>query len=399
MRQKTTNPSTYKKISSNFNARIAENEKKDRQKLIVIALATLLLASILLFTAALIETSAGKYIYVYGEYKQKIDKNQAIAGKIQMIDLNALADYCNIEKEPSGAKVTYKINGTMATFENEKNTANINGIDIQMPAKASVKNGYCLIPLTTAKELFLGINFESSQKTVSVSLGGNKIFIIAQNPKVEYASDISAYLSAITSNDPYISILVNKENPVDESFPEDKDSLIEIPAQLRKEQVIYLYKVALQALEAMMNDMIALGYNDVYVTSAYRNHNYQTMLFEMYIENEMNKGYSYDEALALANKYSARPEHSEHRTGLAVDFTTKSIYGVVDDVFETTTVSDWLKENAWKYGFILRYPKDKIDITGYQHESWHYRFVGLEVASIIYQTGICYEEYLEYFGN
>jgi D-alanyl-D-alanine carboxypeptidase len=186
---------------------------------------------------------------------------------------------------------------------------------------------------------------------------------------------------------------------VNESFPEDKDSLIEIPAQLRKEQVIYLYKVALQALEAMMNDMIVLGYNDVYVTSAYRNHNYQTMLFEMYIENEMNKGYSYDEALALANKYSARPEHSEHRTGLAVDFTTKSIYGVVDDVFETTTVSDLLKENAWKYGFILRYPKDKIDITGYQHESWHYRFVGLEVASIIYQTGICYEEYLEYFGN
>ena len=399
MKQKPTNNSVYKNITSGFNARIAETEKKDRKRLIVVAIATLLLASTLLFTAALIETSAGKYIYVYGEYKQKIDKKQALADKIQMIDLNALADYCNMEKEPSGTKVTYKINGTVATFENEKSTANINGIDYQMSTKASVKNGYCLIPLATAKTLFMGISFESSKKTVSVSLDGNKIFIIAQNPKVEYATDISAYVSAITSNDPYISILVNKENSVDESFPEDKDSLVEIPAHMRKEQTIYLYKVALQALQAMMNDMHDLGYDDVYVTSAYRNHNYQTMLFEMYIENEMNKGYSYNEALALANKYSARPEHSEHRTGLAVDFTTKSIYGVVDDVFETTTVSDWLKENAWKYGFILRYPKDKIDITGYQHESWHYRFVGLDAASIIYQTGICYEEYLEYFDN
>ena len=399
MKQKPTNSSVYKNITSGFNTRIAETEKKDRKRLFVIALATLLLASTLLFTAALIETNAGKYIYVYGEYKQKIDKKQALADKIQMIDLNALADYCNMEKEPSGTKVTYKINGTVATFENEKSTANINGIDYQMPTKASVKNGYCLIPLATAKTLFMGISFESSQKTVSVSLDGNKIFVIAQNPKPEYTTDITAYMSAITSNDPYISILVNKENSVDESFPEDKDSLIEIPAHMRKEQTIYLYKVALQALQAMMNDMQALGYDDVYVTSAYRNHNYQTMLFEMYIENEMNNGYSYNEALALANKYSARPEHSEHRTGLAVDFTTKSIYGVVDDVFETTAVSDWLKENAWKYGFILRYPKDKIDITGYQHESWHYRFVGLEAASIIYQTSICYEEYLEYFGN
>ena len=123
-------------------------------------------------------------------------------------------------------------------------------------------------------------------------------------------------------------------------------------------------------------------------------------IFGTYSEHQIKKVEKIASKIeALANKYSARPEHSEHRTGLAVDFTTKSIYGVVDDVFETTTVSDWLKENAWKYGFILRYPKDKIDITGYQHESWHYRFVGLEVASIIYQTGICYEEYLEYFGN
>lgn len=397
MKQETTKISSFKKIKLGFKARIEEGEKKEKQKFIVLALSTLLLASTLLFTATYMETSAGKYSYVYGEYTQKISKDLALSGKTQLIDLNALADYCKIEKSSASSKVTYKINGTEATFENLKNIAIVNGMEIEMPTKASVKNGYCLIPLSTAQSLFMGVNFNTSKKTVSVSIGDEKIFMIAQNPKVEYETDVSNYLSAINSTDPYISILVNKQNPVDETFPTDKDSLVEIPAALRKEQTIYFYTIALQALKAMMNDMFALGYDDTYVTSAYRNHNYQTMLFDMYIENEMANGKSYDEAVALANKYSARPEHSEHRTGLAVDFTTKSIYGVVDDIFETTEVCAWLKENAWKYGFILRYPKDKIDITGYQYESWHYRFVGLEKASIIYQTGLSYEEYLEYF--
>ena len=397
MKQETKKISSYKKIKMGFKARIEESEKKEKQKFIALALSTLLLASSLLFTATYLETSAGKYSYVYGEYTQKISRDLALSGKTQLIDLNALADYCKIEKSSSGSKVTYKINGTEATFENLKSTALVNGLEIEMPTKASVKNGYCLISLSTAEGLFFGVNFNTSKKTVSVSIGDEKIFMIAQNPKIEYATDVSAHMNAIKSTDPYVSILVNKENPVDETFPEDKDSLIEIPAALRKEQTIYFYTVALQALQAMMNDMFELGYDDTYVTSAYRNFNYQTMLFEMYIENEMANGKSYDQAVALANKYSARPEHSEHRTGLAVDFTTKSIYGVVDDVFETTEVCAWLKENAWKYGFILRYPKDKVDITGYQYESWHYRFVGLEKASVIYQTGLCYEEYLQYF--
>lgn len=397
MKQDKNNISSYKKIKKGLYARVAENEKRNRAKLFAVAIATLLLASTLLFTAAITETSAGKYTYVYGDYTQKISKDQAMANKIQLIDINALADYCGIEKISSGSKATYRINGTEATFENSKSSATVNGISLEMPAKASVKNGYCLIPLSTAESIFMGVSFDTNKKTVSVSANGKGIYMIVKKPQIEYNPDVYAYMSAITSTDPYVSILINKENPIDETFPADKDSLVEIPAQLRKEQTIYLYTVALQALEAMMNDMFALGYTDTYVTSAYRNHNYQAMLFEMYIEKEMENGYSYDEALALANKYSARPEHSEHRSGLCVDFTTKSIYGVVDDIFETTEVSNWLKENAWKYGFILRYPKDKVDITGYQYESWHYRFVGLEKASIIYQTGLCYEEYLEYF--
>ena len=119
----------------------------------------------------------------------------------------------------------------------------------------------------------------------------------------------------------------------------------------------------------------------------------------MYVEDEMESGLSYDAAVQKVMTYSSEPGKSEHQTGLCVDFTTKSIGGVVDDNFETTAVFSWLKNNAWKYGFILRYAEDKEEITGYTYESWHYRFVGVEKASIIHQTGICYEEYLEIFEN
>ena len=143
--------------------------------------------------------------------------------------------------------------------------------------------------------------------------------------------------------------------------------------------------------------MRASGITDAYVQSAYRTYSYQKGLFNNYVNTEMANGLSYDEAVEKANKYSARPEFSEHRTGLCLDFTTSSIGGVVDDIFETTDAFRWLVENSWKYGFILRYPKDKYDIVQYQYESWHYRFVGLEVASIMHQTGLCYEEYLDTF--
>ena len=395
--QETNKTSTYKKIKSGFRARIEENEKKEKQKLLIIALATMLLASILLFSATYFETSAGKYTYVYGDYTQRINKSLAMSNKIQFIDMNALADYCGIERTASGSKVTYRINGTEAVFENFQNTATINGIPFEMPAKVSIKNGYCLVPISSVKELLLGVNVETSKKSVSVTLQDNSIFMIAKPHNVEYETDVSQYMSAINSKDPYIFTLVNKQNPVDESFPEDKDSLLEIPAQLRKEQTIYLYTVALQALEAMMQDMFALGYTDTYVTSAYRSYSYQDILFNIYVDREMESGLSEAAAINKVLTYSQRPGESEHQTGLCVDFTTKSIGGAVDDVFESTEVCQWLKDNAWKYGFILRYPKGKIDLTGISHESWHYRFVGLERASIIYQTGICYEEYLQYF--
>ena len=92
-----------------------------------------------------------------------------------------------------------------------------------------------------------------------------------------------------------------------------------------------------------------------------------------------------------ADTYSARPGSSEHQTGLAVDI------NAADDWFNNTKEAKWLANNAYKYGFILRYPKGKEYITGYQYESWHYRYVGEKVAKYIYEHDITYEEYYATF--
>ena len=93
--------------------------------------------------------------------------------------------------------------------------------------------------------------------------------------------------------------------------------------------------------------------------------------------------------------YSAAPGTSEHQTGLCVDFITEDMGGNLTEAFEDTTAFAWLSENAYKFGFILRYPKGKEDITGYTYEPWHYRFVGREAATDIHFSRLTLEQYLE----
>ena len=94
-----------------------------------------------------------------------------------------------------------------------------------------------------------------------------------------------------------------------------------------------------------------------------------------------------------ANKYSARPGQSEHQTGLAMDVTCEDIKFLLSREFENTKEYEWLCDNAYKYGFIIRYPKGKEKITGYDFEPWHLRYVGEEIAKEIYTKNITLEEY------
>ena len=108
----------------------------------------------------------------------------------------------------------------------------------------------------------------------------------------------------------------------------------------------------------------------------------------------MDKGYTRASAAAAAARWVAPPGTSEHQLGLAVDIVAGS-FQVLDSRQEKTAEQQWLMEHCWEYGFILRYPSDKSDITGIAYEPWHYRYVGEKAAREMTEQGLCLEEYLE----
>lgn len=145
-------------------------------------------------------------------------------------------------------------------------------------------------------------------------------------------------------------------------------------------------------LQAMMNDCRAAGLKPV-ICSSYRTQAKQEQLFNHAVNQYLAKGYSDADARAEAGKSVAVPGTSEHQLGLAVDIVDLSNQNL-DESQEKTAVQKWLMENSWRYGFILRYPNGKSDITGIIYEPWHYRYVGKDAAKEIYEQEICLEEYV-----
>lgn len=145
------------------------------------------------------------------------------------------------------------------------------------------------------------------------------------------------------------------------------------------------------ALQQMMDDCRAAGLNPV-ICSSYRTHDKQEELFRKKVNTLRKQGYSQEEAETEAARWVARPGTSEHETGLAVDIVDKS-YQLLDEKQAETPVQQWLMAHCAEYGFILRYPVEKSDLTGIGYEPWHYRYVGVEAAEEISERGICLEEY------
>jgi len=146
-------------------------------------------------------------------------------------------------------------------------------------------------------------------------------------------------------------------------------------------------------IETPMIEMFAAatasGYN-LMIGSGYRS----AALQEIYLNN-----YAASAGIAAANQYVAKPGQSEHQTGLAADITTVSRNCYLTECFADTPDGQWLADNSYKYGFILRYPKDKEDITGYQYEPWHFRYVGIDMATAIHDSGLTFDEAWVYIDN
>lgn len=203
--------------------------------------------------------------------------------------------------------------------------------------------------------------------------------------RVNLDLDYPFYENITTIEHPYeLLILVNKQHKLPSGF--HQYNLVQMDKKYTvndgKEYLLagVAYDKYVQMAEAANREGLAMR-----VLSAYRTEDYQANLYNNKVAST---------GKINADNYSARPGHSEHQTGLAVDISS------TNTTFEYSAEFMWLQQHAHEYGFILRYPKNKEWITGYSYEPWHYRYVGTDVASIIHQENITYEEfYVKYISQ
>ena len=195
----------------------------------------------------------------------------------------------------------------------------------------------------------------------------NSIFLTTHIPEAAVPAETET---------PWNLILVNRDHPIPEDWDVD-------PVELESGQTVdaRIYEPLMQMFEAARSVNLDRLPN---VESGYRSTEKQQSLYKQKLSEFVKEGYSENEAKALTEKWVSMPGTSEHQLGIAVD-----ISGEVYDIYA------WLQENSYKYGFILRYPPDKTSITGVSEEEWHYRYVGVEAATEMYERGQCLEEYLD----
>jgi len=183
---------------------------------------------------------------------------------------------------------------------------------------------------------------------------------------------------ANSQSEPWNLILVNRWKPIPDEYA------VALTALSNGESVdsrIY------PDLQCMFDDARADGIHPI-VASGYRTEAQQKSLMDEKIAALESDGLPLEDAKREAETWVAIPGTSEHQLGIAGDINADSAHSTTENVY------NWLERNAWKYGFILRYPAGKLDVTGCSHEPWHYRYVGEEAAGEMHREGLCLEEYL-----
>lgn len=182
-------------------------------------------------------------------------------------------------------------------------------------------------------------------------------------------------------------LLINKQHPVPEGYEVELGNINTMKGVMKCDTRII--DDLLSMLQNAREDGIYLQ-----ICSPYRDYAYQEMLFERKINMYMGAGYSYMEAYMLGSQVVTVPGASEHQLGLALDIVSNT-YTALDQGFGDTDAGKWLQEHSREYGFILRYPEGKEYITGIDFEPWHFRYVGVEAATVIMDEGITLEEFVE----
>ena len=270
---------------------------------------------------------------------------------------------------------------TGITVERDGNTVNVSRL---IDEESSTKTETVYLPVT----LKLKEAIPSPDTTEDEDEGKTDVSL-----EVTFQTDLKDYEKYMDPKDAeeYL-ILVNTASTLDATFaPTDLVDVVNTRQDGRETQL--LRKCAAKALEALFIEMQAAGYTDVSVMSGYRSYESQDGLHNYYIDEEMKADptLTREDAKALVLTYSAEAGTSEHQTGLCIDM--HNLPSATTE-FSAEEAYTWLTENAWKFGFILRFPEGKTGFTGISFEPWHWRFVGRTAAAEIYSEGICLEEYI-----
>ncbi len=273
------------------------------------------------------------------------------------------------------------------------------------------KNGIFItgtILLILIASIFIGAFSNNNEDTfttdsVSESIDTSKSESESESVSIEIDTEAEVPDSVVTSSDDtrltlskmeipdtsWAYYLINRSNPIPDGLEEN----IEFKGVRSNGTTYYFDARVADFAQCMINDAEDDGVT-LLICSAYRSLSRQTANFENSLRSYAYSKYSFASAYALTAGYIAVPGTSEHQTGLAVDFITPG-YMYLDEGFEDTDAYKWLAENSYKYGFILRYPSEKAELTGINYEPWHFRFIGFEHAKAIYESGLCLEEYVE----
>lgn len=192
-------------------------------------------------------------------------------------------------------------------------------------------------------------------------------------------------ISIFVPDDKTYLVLINKSNSVTDSFVPEDLILPDKRATDRAESNQYLVRTAALAFNELSEAAENEGY-EIVVTTAYRSYGFQKILYDNYVAKDGQEA---------ADRYSARPGTSEHQSGLAADVSSPSVNYKLTQEYANTLEGQWLATNCHNFGFVIRFPEGKEDITGYMYEPWHIRYVGKEVAEYIYENNLTLEEYIE----
>ena len=223
---------------------------------------------------------------------------------------------------------------------------------------------------------------ENNDEIIDDNIDGDKT--VNNNDEAEEEIEETPSITLDIVNDDSLTVLVNKHNSLSENYVPEDLVTVSVPTVLENPEVRQMRKEAADALKQMFDEAIKDGVY-LHARSGYRSYQTQVQLFNNYVSRHGEEA---------ANRYSARPGQSEHQTGLVMDITSESVNFQLTEQFGDTEEGIWLRDHAHEFGFIIRYPKDMEHITGYIYEPWHIRYMGVDVAKEVYESGLTYEEFL-----